>query len=164
MSTVVGSKFNIIHGSPPALPGKCVSCGRVEGIFIDWGMDIEYYGAVYLCADEFQQVANELGYHSPTQWKALIAEKNEQYAELNEALDRNEVLENAVRSLTSLGITASSASDTPIPDDKDNESVTKQQSVTSNSVQGSTEQVTEPRSTDLRGDVSLDDFGIGGTI
>lgn len=155
MSRNTLSKFNIIQGSPPALPGCCISCGTTQGPFIDWGMQLEGYGAVYLCAAELLQISNELGYHSPGQWKTLMEEKNAQYAELSAVRDENEQL------LVALDTLANARSS--------NRSVTSDDTQTSTESEISTEgtggtesesigQNSESRSTDIYNDGIVDEI------
>jgi len=44
------SRFKLVE-KPVAHPGKCVVCGAVDRPCIDFGMDIDDYGAVYFCTD-----------------------------------------------------------------------------------------------------------------
>jgi hypothetical protein len=50
-------------------PYKCVICnGESDGRpFVDFGLDLEWYGSVYFCGYCFINVANKLGYQSPDQ-------------------------------------------------------------------------------------------------
>lgn len=44
------SRFHMVE-KPVAHPGKCIVCGAVDRACIDFGMDIDDYGAVYFCFD-----------------------------------------------------------------------------------------------------------------
>jgi hypothetical protein len=44
------SRFQIVE-RPFANPGKCVVCGAVDRPCVDFGMDLDEYGAVYFCLD-----------------------------------------------------------------------------------------------------------------
>lgn len=96
MSNTLG-RFQIVHGSPPCLPGKCVVCGSTHGRFVDFGFDIDFYGVVYFCDKCFTEGANSLGYLSPRQGqdlRDLVMHLEEQVAiesgknvRLNDAVD-----------------------------------------------------------------------------
>lgn len=62
------SKFFILEARQLKLPSKCVSCGA-SGLndgrkFIDFGYDIDYYGAVYFCELCFVEICKQLGWIS----------------------------------------------------------------------------------------------------
>lgn len=65
---------------PPALPGKCAVCGYAGGgggnfrRFVDWGISLDFYGAVIFCTFCIEHVANLLGYLSPEQGEKLELE------------------------------------------------------------------------------------------
>ena len=42
------SRFQLLP-SPVVAPGKCAVCGVAEGPVVDFGMTVEFYGAVLLC-------------------------------------------------------------------------------------------------------------------
>lgn len=64
---------------PKAAPGKCAICGFAGGIesderkFIDWGFDLDFYGAIILCEKCVECMANALGFASP--WQIFAVEK-----------------------------------------------------------------------------------------
>lgn len=67
------SKIQILD-APVAAPGTCIVCGSPGGDgrkFIDIGMDIEFYGVVYFCTNEFVNMADLLGYISSEDVKAM---------------------------------------------------------------------------------------------
>lgn len=97
------SRFQIIEGNPPNLPHKCTICGSISGTFIDFQLDLEYYGTVYFCVENcFTQLANELGYRSPAQHNVVLQSNAVLREELNETLDKVTRLENAVDTLRHL--------------------------------------------------------------
>lgn len=49
MTNTTLSRFQIIDGTPPCAPGKCVICGTTAGPFIDFGLELDFYGVVYIC-------------------------------------------------------------------------------------------------------------------
>jgi hypothetical protein len=105
-------KVQLIQGTPPAAPGKCVVCGTTEGPQIDINFDIDFYGAVYFCRNCLTQVANALEYKSPSQWRMaqeeLQAKRDEihkwrtMYDELKSALDSANVLRDFVSRIDGL--------------------------------------------------------------
>lgn len=48
--SVINGRFKYSE-KPMALPGKCAVCGSVERPVIDFGADVDGYGAVLICAD-----------------------------------------------------------------------------------------------------------------
>lgn len=44
----INGRFKVLDG-PVALPGKCAVCGGVKGKFVDFGLDLDFYGAVIFC-------------------------------------------------------------------------------------------------------------------
>lgn len=60
---------------PRALPAKCASCGYAGGdsdrYFIDFGLDIDFYGVVYFCTDCFRNVCVSLDYAGPSTVQSL---------------------------------------------------------------------------------------------
>lgn len=57
----VQSRIQVIE-RPVAYPGKCAICGAVARPVVDWGLELEDYGAVYFCLDCIGQTATALGY------------------------------------------------------------------------------------------------------
>lgn len=98
------SRFQIIEGNPPNLPHQCAVCGSINGTFIDFQLDLEFYGTVYFCVGQcFTQLANELGYRSPAQHHVVLDKVNDLREQLNAALDKIEGLQNAVAALRNIG-------------------------------------------------------------
>lgn len=64
-----GSNKVQITASPQVAPHKCINCGfsgmAENRYFIDFGVDIEYYGTLLLCSDCFGETANILGWITP---------------------------------------------------------------------------------------------------
>ncbi len=96
-------KVQIIRGTPPAQPGKCVMCGTTDGVFIDIGFEIDYYGVVYFCFGVcFVEIANVLGYYSPEQVEQ-IKHTYEELVKVNASLiEEITVLKNALDSITNV--------------------------------------------------------------
>lgn len=94
-------RFKVIEGYPPVGPNCCSACGSHRGTFIDFGLDVDYYGTVYLCLDNcFKEAMTQLGYLSPVDKERLHQELEDYKLSLNEAEEEIERLENAVDSLT----------------------------------------------------------------
>jgi hypothetical protein len=71
------SKYNI-NDVPSFPPGKCANCGASKNDgrkYIDFGLEIDWYGTVYLCGECLHDVSSEMG---------LYANSN---AQLEEALN-----------------------------------------------------------------------------
>ena len=72
-----GSNKVRISDNPAAAPGKCVVCGYTGGdtggtrMFIDIGLDIDFYGVVYFCTDCMDSTAEILGYITPSRAEQL---------------------------------------------------------------------------------------------
>lgn len=54
------SRFQIVE-RPVAHPGKCAVCGATDRECVDFGMDLEDYGAVYFCVECAQEVGLAVG-------------------------------------------------------------------------------------------------------
>ena len=166
MTQVLG-RFHIIEGTPPSLPGKCSVCGTTEGTFVDFGLDLDYYGVVYFCLDNcLVEMANAVDYHSPRQWKMLMNSYNEIREAYNNLVDENERLRNAVDSFNNLALP-----DAPVnisnlvlseesneKSSESNPSTERDNTGSEGSEQGSPKQDDESRFTDLQRDDSLDEF------
>lgn len=94
----INGKIKLIRfGDPYAAPGSCIICGVTldQGkYFIDFGMNIEFHGAVYFCNVCIAQAMEVFGYYheSSVEWRRLNMN--------NVQLSREkEVLENRVREL-----------------------------------------------------------------
>lgn len=48
----INGRFKI-NPKPVASPGKCSVCGSVERAVVDFGLDVEFYGAVVICTECF---------------------------------------------------------------------------------------------------------------
>jgi hypothetical protein len=56
----INGRFQIVD-RPLALPGKCAVCGAVDRPVVDFGFDLDDYGVVYICVDDFKAGARLLG-------------------------------------------------------------------------------------------------------
>lgn len=96
----VGERLQVLP-VPLVLPGKCACCGFVgtnEGdrgdkrVFIDFLLDIDYYGRVYLCSTCLRQAANALSWISLGQAEDLRNKVSQQESELIVLREQNERL------------------------------------------------------------------------
>jgi hypothetical protein len=105
LSRVQDSKFRI-YNYPPALPNKCVGCNSTtpgddnSRAFIDTRMDLDWYGAVYICTHCFLEMANVFGYVSRDQHEFTVAGMSQLIADLRELKKENEALRTAVSALS----------------------------------------------------------------
>ena len=60
----VNSRFRILD-EPNIMPGKCAVCGGVRGPVVDFGLNIQYYGAVMLCVTCVQEAGDRVGMVRP---------------------------------------------------------------------------------------------------
>ncbi len=88
---------------PLALPGNCAICGFAGGpendgrSFIDWGLSLEFHGAVIFCSKCFEAAANTIGYVAPEfanrlreavrELEVSLAKKDGEIVKLSSALD-----------------------------------------------------------------------------
>ncbi|MFY3741632.1 MAG: hypothetical protein HMLIMOIP_002090 [Candidatus Nitrosomirales archaeon] len=57
------SKYRILN-VPDFKPGKCANCGASKDDgrkYIDFGLEIDWYGTVYLCGECLTDISNEMG-------------------------------------------------------------------------------------------------------
>lgn len=67
------SRFQIVE-RPYVSPGKCVVCGATDRPVVDWNMDIEDYGTIYICLECGAELARSLGFVSPDEVAAIKLE------------------------------------------------------------------------------------------
>lgn len=81
-------RFQLVDS--PALPGKCAVCGYSASgenepsdrrQYIDFGMDLDFYGAVVICTVCMIEVAEGLGYILPERADEIITESERVKAE-----------------------------------------------------------------------------------
>lgn len=70
-------------------PGKCVECGSSGRTrkYIDTGLDIEFYGVVYICELCFTNWANQFGLGSVPELRGTISSLVERVGELEDERD-----------------------------------------------------------------------------
>lgn len=164
-------RFQVVEGSPPNLPGKCVVCGTTNAkFFIDIGFDLDFYGTIYFCDTCYLEGANSLGYRSPAQWgklQELQVRTNLINVQLTEQIEE---FKNALGSLKRLGISSDSDPASWIESapevlgeilQGDNQEADGDESNPDAEQSGSPEQTNEPGRPDVQYDDSLDDFILG---
>lgn len=161
MSYNVQSKYQIIEGPLQQLPHKCAGCGTYgtpdNNKFFDWNLEIEFFGKVMLCLSCFTEMANQIGFYSPTQFNKLD-DMFKRVDQINMKLrEENKELKSAVVSLSSVlgvDIPTSILSDLPTEENRSDssiESIDEEQS-------GSPEQINESGSTSISDNDSLNEF------
>lgn len=100
-------RYQILEPGQMALPAKCISCGsntsEAPGFkkYLDLGIDVEFYGVLYLCSECFASVALDVGY---VQLQEVIA-SDERYVEaavkIQDLEARNEALRSGMAALLS---------------------------------------------------------------
>ena len=152
MPVDIHGRVKIVDQNSLVLPGKCALCGGHEGNFIDIGLDLDFYGVVYFCVENcFREIANAFDYHSPRQWKMVMAGYEDMKEKFNNLLDQNEELKNALDSLTKFN-------SLPSPPSLVEHLAMEISSESKPDKQGSDEQIDEQGSTDVQYDDSLDEF------
>ena len=105
------SRFQFLVEPLPCLPHKCACCGRSfspdpnpdEKLqFLDWNLEIEFFGKVYLCTDCLREACNQMGYASPEQVTRLESELKASKNTATAYMKENQELRNALASLNSV--------------------------------------------------------------
>jgi hypothetical protein len=97
-----------------ALPGACYLCGSGEKApFIDWGVSIEFYGALYTCKECTASVASLLGMKTQEQHSTLIQHLDQLNAENVDLQIKNYALKQVIDAMKIVGI------DEPVPNTDD---------------------------------------------
>lgn len=81
------SRFQIIDTSKNQVlmgPGKCAVCGSHTGVFVDFGMDLDFYGVVYFCSGCFRECGKQFGYIEKSRFDALV----ENFLKIQEAYEK----------------------------------------------------------------------------
>jgi len=100
-------RFKVITDGALVAPGKCAVCGTVSAKkYVDFGLDLDFYGVVYICADNcFTELANNLDYYNPAQWDNQMFIIEALRTENNQLKDRVEALDDVVNSIGNLSTT-----------------------------------------------------------
>lgn len=102
--TTTSSRFKILD-APYATPGKCAVCGYAASgnetepddkrQYIDFGLDIDYYGVVYICTTCIHELTHQLGYILPVE----ADEFENKIEELTSRITRLEVVTDVINSM-----------------------------------------------------------------
>ena len=102
-----GSNKVQITASPMVAPNQCVNCGfsgTAEGrYYIDFGVDIEYYGTVLLCTDCFGETAGRIGWITPEvqdHMNSEIVRQQEELTVLRIIKDKYDAIVSATRAVS----------------------------------------------------------------
>lgn len=79
------SRFSV-HDNPDVAPGKCAVCSSVGGDgrkFIDFGMQLDWYGAVYFCTFCVTELASAGGYVAVENYRKAVDQNASLIKELN---------------------------------------------------------------------------------
>lgn len=107
VSETAGNRIQVIT-RPLTLPGCCAICGYTGTnvgdpgdvrVFIDWQLDLEFYGRVYICSGCLLEAANSLGWLGVKQAEELREKVASQESELIVLREQNERLRASLASL-----------------------------------------------------------------
>ena len=74
---LLNSRFKLID-RPIVPPGKCAVCGTVDRPVIDFGLNVDFYGAMYLCVTCLTEVSSSILQMVPLDTVVKIQEVAEQ--------------------------------------------------------------------------------------
>lgn len=86
---------------PVAAPGVCALCGSANKPVIDFGKQLDWYGAVYFCQDCIREVSEAIGYVPIEPFKDLHDKLRSTEIELDQIKNEHEVLKRAMANLLS---------------------------------------------------------------
>jgi hypothetical protein len=90
------SRVQVLDCAPVA-PGVCILCGIADGRkFVDFGKQVEWYGAVYFCSECIGEVARALGWVPVAEYNELLAEFKKLDAGTNILVREKEQIHNAL--------------------------------------------------------------------
>jgi hypothetical protein len=93
------SRIQILN-TPVAAPGTCVICGSAgddNRSFIDFGLNIDYFGVIYFCTICFAEIAVACNFVDNTHYRELLQRNQELTEALEQAQLRNESLNDTFR-------------------------------------------------------------------
>lgn len=117
--SVINGRFKYSE-KPLASPGKCAVCGAVDRPVIDFGFDLDYYGAVFFCVDCLRgavQIADL--YEEDTPKIRAVPLQFLDVEAVNEYLARSNVANRALTSILADYIAASEVHDEPAEESSD---------------------------------------------
>lgn len=89
-----------VINTPVAAPGVCCLCGTSGGddrTFVDFGKQLDWYGAVYFCNFCFTEVSQALNFIPVAKYSELHTEFRELLVKYNQLKARFEVINSALR-------------------------------------------------------------------
>jgi hypothetical protein len=87
-----------------AMPGQCYLCGSPDKApYIDWGVSIEFYGALYTCHECTGAVASLLGWVSAEKHHDIVMMNDKLAAENIDLLFQTRALRQAIEGLRAAG-------------------------------------------------------------
>ncbi len=76
MTTDASARVQVLD-VPVVAPGVCILCGIASGDnrkFVDFGKQVDWYGAVYFCSECFGEIARALGWIPVAEYNELLEE------------------------------------------------------------------------------------------
>lgn len=104
--------------TPVAEPGVCVLCGSAgdkERKFVDFGKQLDWYGAIYFCTFCIAEVLTVCGFVPVASFDAIHNDLRNLQISNDNLVEQNRTLENALHNLLQQRIDPSSSSDSPAP-------------------------------------------------
>lgn len=170
------SRFLFVEAPLQQLPHNCASCRRydranpeLEGHlqFLDFNVEIEFFGKIFLCRDCLREVNNQLGWADEIQVKRAQAHIRDLLEQVRMLSEENENLRNAVGNLssvasrpvsfgTSLMVPMEDGDETIGGERSDEPDTNNDGAESSGTDEGSAKSDDEQGSPDLRGDVDVD--------
>lgn len=92
------SRFNLVQ-HPPSAPGACITGVGNSEWFVDLGMSIDWYGALYLSKEAVTEIAEMVGFLSPEKTADLQLENRALRASLELTQDQLNVTERALNAV-----------------------------------------------------------------
>lgn len=80
----INGRFRLLD-KPVAMPGKCSVCGSVEREVLDFGLDVEFYGAVVICVSCLTEAAGLLDMVPGSKLRTARLVQQAHVQEVNEA-------------------------------------------------------------------------------
>lgn len=100
MDTESLARFKMITSNQMIGPGKCAGCGKYSNDdFLDFGLEVDFYGVVYFCRECLTEAAMTFGYRPDSHYKKMQVELERLKIELTGSLEREEALRNALASV-----------------------------------------------------------------
>lgn len=160
-------RFSVIEDGALQSPGQCAVCGCISGKFISWGLELDFYGSVYLCFNNcFREGAEAFDFVPVDKYNSVIDAFDQIKLQLVTAYEEIKRLENVVadlgRSKFSDAITTVIPSIPDLPTAEiDKKSIRTSKEANAGSArreERASESDNVGRSTDLHDDDSLNEF------